>query len=165
MFAGTATETVALTSTRPRPVTFAAFRNLTAVGAVAAAGTARFVLATLFVGNVHVEPVAQAAATPVIVEALVGKVWVDASLNCVEVMLTFQPPPAGEPARVDDLHRQRVARRLVVAGQGQVERRGAGAGDRERRAARDRRVHGHVRSLGRNGCEQGGDAGDNRDEQ
>ena len=58
-FAGTATETVALTFVVPSPVAFAALRYLTAVGATVAAGTARFVFEMLLVGSVHVEFVPQ----------------------------------------------------------------------------------------------------------
>ena len=79
------------------PVWFAALTYLTAVGAIAPAGRARFVLLTLFVGSVHVELVPQVGVTPVIVEALAGKVWLDASLNCVEVTVRFQPPLVVRP--------------------------------------------------------------------
>jgi hypothetical protein len=96
-FAGTATETVALTLVVPSPVAFAAFSNLTAAGAVEPAGTARLVLATLFVGTVQVEPVPHVVETPVIVDALDGNVWPEPSLNVVDVIDRFQPPPLARP--------------------------------------------------------------------
>jgi hypothetical protein len=96
-FAGTATETVALTFVVPRPVALAAFSNFTAAGAAAAAGTARFVFATLFVGTVQVEPAPHAVATLVIVDALAGNVWPDESVKVVDVIVRFQPPPAARP--------------------------------------------------------------------
>jgi hypothetical protein len=69
---GTNTPTVGVTVNEPRPVLAAALKNLTAVGAVAAAGTPTG-YATALVGLVHV-PVPQADVTPVIVDALAASV-------------------------------------------------------------------------------------------
>jgi hypothetical protein len=95
--AGTATEIVAVTVFVPSPVAVAAFSHLTAAGATVPAGTARFVLATAFVGARQVELAPHAVATPVIVDAVVGKVWPEPSLKVVEVIVRFQPPPAARP--------------------------------------------------------------------
>jgi hypothetical protein len=91
--AGTATFTVALTFTFPSPVPEVALKNFTGLGAVVAAGTARFVFDTVFAGAVQVEPVAHAPETPAIVDAVVGNVCPWPSLNVVEVIVRFQPAP------------------------------------------------------------------------
>ena len=65
---------VALTFVVPSPVAVAPSMYLTAAGATAAAGTARFEFETLFVGTVHVELVPQPVVAPVMVEAVVGNV-------------------------------------------------------------------------------------------
>jgi hypothetical protein len=97
--AGTATETAALTFTVPRPVALAALNHLTAAGAVEPDGRARFEIVMLFVGSVQVElvPHAVTGLIPVIVEAVVGNVCPEPSLNWVEVTVRFQPPPALSP--------------------------------------------------------------------
>jgi hypothetical protein len=96
-FAGTATWIVALTVFVPSPVAVAAFSHLTAAGATVAAGTERLVLATAFVGGVHVELAPQVVLTAVIVDAATGKVCPAPSLKVVEVMVRFQPPPTASP--------------------------------------------------------------------
>src|SRR3954447_26449315 len=97
-FAGTATDTDAETLIVPRPVAFAALKNFTAAGAVAPAGTAMLELVTEFVGAVHVELVPQdGVPVPVIVEAVAGNVCPEPSLNCIEVIVRFQPPPLASP--------------------------------------------------------------------
>jgi hypothetical protein len=77
----------------PRPVSTAALKSLTGVGAVGAAGTASG-YPTEFVGAVHSVP-AQAVATPLTAEAVVGSVRgvPPPVVNCVEVTVTFHPLP------------------------------------------------------------------------
>jgi hypothetical protein len=46
---------------------------------------------------VHVEPLWQALVTLEIVSAVDGSVWPAPSLNCVEPIVRFQPPPVARP--------------------------------------------------------------------
>jgi hypothetical protein len=87
---GTNTPTVGVAVNLPRPVFAAALKNFTAVGGVAAAGTATGYVTEL-VGLVHV-PDAHEEVTLVSEEALVARVCVPV-VNWVEVIVAFQPAP------------------------------------------------------------------------
>ena len=70
---GMATEIVGVTVNEPMPVLAVELKNLTAVGAVEAAGTVTGGVTEL-VGVVQVEPPAQAADAPVSEDAVVARV-------------------------------------------------------------------------------------------
>ena len=80
-----------VTVNRPMPVFAAALNNLTAVGAVTAAGTVNgYEIA--FVGFVHVPPETHELDTDATDDADVAKVCVPVA-NVVEVTVRFQPAP------------------------------------------------------------------------
>ena len=91
VFAGIATWTVGVSVKLPIPVFADALNSLTAVGAVAAAGTPRLYVIPL-VGFVQVVPPAQADVTPVTVDAVFERLCVPV-VNAVDVIVTFQPAP------------------------------------------------------------------------
>lgn len=91
---GMKTETVGTTVYVPEPVAAAVLKNLTAVGAVTAAGMATAVVTRFVsVGLEHVPALVQFAVVPVTVEAVTGIVLLP-EVRVVEVMVRFHPAAA-----------------------------------------------------------------------